>query len=303
MKVTNPECYWLALAHLPGVGGETVKRWLVRLGSVEAMFAAADLTLLALPRFTPVLLAQLRTLTPERLEAEWQQLTQAGIRLLTWDDPTYPALLQRISSAPPVLFIQGEWWPTDESAVAIVGTRQASDAGLRLARCLGKELAERGLTVVSGLASGIDTQAHWGALQAPCGRTLAVLGSGLQAIHPPGNEALAQQIRTRGALLSEVQPTALVSNTQLVARDRLISGLSQALIVVEAPAKSGALYAAANAQKQDRLLFAVPGTAGCEALIRQGAIPLTPSTLDMDHLSRQIRAYTLPARPLAIPLL
>lgn len=119
MKVTNPECYWLSRS-FARCGRETVKRWLVRLGSVEAMFAAGDLTLLALPRFTPVLLAQLRTLTPERLEAEWQQLTQAGIRLLTWDDPTYPALLQRISSAPPVLFIQGEWWPTDESAVAIL---------------------------------------------------------------------------------------------------------------------------------------------------------------------------------------
>jgi DNA processing protein len=160
---------------------------------------------------------------------------------------------------------------------------------------IARELADRGLTVVSGLAIGIDTAAHRGALAAPGGRTLAVPGSGLRAIHPRQNAPLAEAIARRGALLSEVHPNTPVSGPVLMARDRITSGLARAVIVVEAGEKSGSLDTAARARRQGRLLFALPGSPGTDALLAGGGSEaLELQRANPDDLARRIRAHALP---------
>jgi len=212
-------------------------------------------------------------------------------------DASYPMRLREIKSPPALLFGQGELRPEDGEAVAIVGTRKPAAAAAKLTFALSYELADRGFTIVSGLALGLDTQAHQGALQTRFGRTVAVLGSGLDTIHPKSNLALARQICQRGALLSEHPADTPLSPQYLVARDRLISGLSRALIVMETGLDGGAMYAAAFAHQQNRLVLALPGSPGCDALIAHGAVPLDPSNLDLDYLSLQIRTYTPPETP------
>jgi DNA processing protein len=284
--------HWLAISTLPGIGGATAQKLIERFGSVEAVFAAPDEELLRVPRFTAEVVARLRAVSLEAIEAELASLADEGLQVVTWDDEDYPANLRLVYDAPPVLFVRGELRPTDAQAVAIVGTRHPTPQGVAVAERLARELAERGLTVVSGLALGIDTVAHRGALQAAGGRTLAVPGSGLRAIHPRENIALAEAIARRGALLSELHPDTPARGPSLMARDRIISGLSRAVIVVEAEEKSGSLDTAAKARRQGRLLFAVPGSPGTQALITGGAEPLDPQANDLDRLSQRIRTHT-----------
>jgi DNA processing protein len=223
----------------------------------------------------------------ENLEA----LAEAGIDVLSWDDDSYPANLLTVSDAPPLLFVRGALLPADSNAVAIVGTREPSAASAALADKLGCELAQRGLTIVSGLALGIDTAAHTGALEAQRGRTLAVLGSGINAIFPRENIELAEHIAQRGALLSELRPNTPASGPSLMARDRIVSGLSRAVIIIEAQERSGTMDTARRAQAQSRLLIAVPGSPGSDVLLRQGALRLDPQTLDLDTLAERMRAH------------
>jgi DNA processing protein len=218
-------------------------------------------------------------------------------------DPAYPARLREMRNPPAVLYGRGMLRPQDDDAVAIVGTRKPGIAAAKLTFALSYELAERGFTIVSGLALGIDTQAHRGALQARLGRTVAVLGAGLNTIHPKSNAALARQISQRGALLSEHPADTSLAAQQLVARDRLISGLSRALIVMETALDGGAMYAAEFARQQNRLLLALPGSPGCDALIAHGALPLDPASLDLDYLALQIRTHTIPQAPTQMTLL
>jgi len=163
---------------------------------------------------------------------------------------------------------------------------------IEVATIFGRELAARGLTVVSGLALGVDAAAHRGAFEA--GRTLAVLGSGIRFIHPKENTELAEQIVRRGALLSELHPNTPPRGPQLMARDRIVSGLSRAVIVVEAGEKSGSLDTAGRAAKQGRLVFAVPGSAGTDQLIAAGARRLDPASLDFDALADEIFQHPPP---------
>lgn len=211
-------------------------------------------------------------------------------------DPAYPARLREIQHPPAFLYIQGTLKPEDMNAVAIVGTRKPGAAAAKLTFALSYELAQRGFTIVSGLALGIDTQAHRGALQAQLGRTLAVLGAGLNAIHPLRNVMLAQQISQRGALLSEYAADTPFAPQHFVARNRLITGLSCALIVMETDLDGGAMYAAEFTRKENRPLFALPGSPGCDALIAHGAHPLDPVNLDLDYLALHIRTYTPPEK-------
>lgn len=284
--------HWLAIATLPGIGGATARKLIERFGSVEAAFAAPDEELLRVPRFTAEVVARLRAVSLDVLEAELASLADEGLHVVTWDDEDYPANLRPVHDASPVLFVRGELCPTDAQAVAIVGTRQPTSQGVAVAEKLARELAGRGLTVVSGLALGIDTAAHRGALQVTGGRTLAVLGSGLRVIHPRENVTLAEAIACRGALLSELHPDTPPRGPSLMARDRILSGLSRAVIVVEAREKSGSLDTATKACRQGRLLFAVPGSPGTQALLAGDAEPLDPQTSDLDRLSQRIRAHT-----------
>lgn len=289
--------HWLALTHIPGVGGATLRRLLERFGSIEALFAADPAELARVPRLSERAIAALRTVSLEAVEAELAALVQAGITLLTWEDADYPASLHGLSDPPPVLFVRGKLRPQDERAVAIVGSRRADDRGLALAKRLGKALAARGLTVVSGLALGIDTAAHKGALEAPGGRTLAVLGSGLGVIHPRENRALAERIVARGALLSELRPEAPPRGPYLMARDRIIAALGRATIVVEAEEGSGSLDTARRARRLGRPVLACPGSPGTDALLRAGAERLDPEAMDLDALARRLQSPPEPPPP------
>jgi DNA processing protein len=283
--------HWLALSTLRGIGGVTLRKLIERFGDVEAIFDAPDADLLCVPRITTDIVARLRAVSPYDLEAELTSLADEGLQVITWNDAIYPPNLKHVQDAPLLLFMRGELQERDTQAVAIVGTRQPTPQAARLAETLARELAARGLTIVSGLAVGIDTAAHRGALQAENGRTLAVLGSGLRAIHPHQNIPLAEEIVQHGALLSELAPNTRARGANLMARDRIVSGLSLAVIVVEAQGKSGSLDTANKALRQGRLLFAVPDSPGTDALLAAGIEALQPQ-IDFDRLSQRINEYT-----------
>ena len=195
----------------------------------------------------------------DQVEADLTQFKQAGLITITWEDrDNYPTNLLRADDAPPVLYVKGDLSPSDTRAVAIVGTRQPDQSAALFAHNLAFELASRGWTIVSGLALGIDTAAHRGALAAK-GRTLAVLGSGLLKVYPDQNIHLAGDISESGALLSELHPHTTVSAQNLIARNRITSGLSKAVIVVQAHDDSGSVSTARRAWKQGRAVFAAAG--------------------------------------------
>ena len=211
------------------------------------------------------------------LPAERARMAEAGIEVLTARSEAYPSLLRTIHDPPIVLYVWGELKPTDSQAIGVVGSRQSSFYGLETAKKLSYQLAYAGLTVISGLARGIDTAAHQGALAAK-GRTVAVLGCGLSQIYPPENFALAERIADgSGAVISEFPMGVTPDRTTFPMRNRIISGCSLGVLVVEAGLKSGALISAGQAADQGRTVFAVPGpidrpgSQGTNRLIQQGA--------------------------------
>ena len=286
--------HWFALSTITGIGGVTTQKLVTRFGSVEAIFEASSQELVEIPRVTSKTVEQIQDLDWNELEARLRSYAQDGIQMFSWDDDEYPANLREINSAPPLIFVRGQLLPRDEASVAIVGTRNPTPKGLELAKALGRELAHRGLTVVSGLAIGIDSAANRGALEAAGGRTLAVLGSGLGDIHPKRNIPLAETISRRGAVISELHPHTRVRGPQLMARDRIISGLSKGVIVVESQVESGSLDTAKRAQSQGRLLLVVPGSSGNDSLIAEGVEALHPATVDLDGLAARIKAHIFP---------
>lgn len=223
-------------------------------------------------------LAQTVCSAAERLDvhAEIRKADELGIRILTMQDPEYPPLLKAIPDPPCVLYVLGDLLACDENAVAVVGSRGASLYGLSCARKFSIQLSEYGLTIVSGLARGIDTTAHRAALDS-AGRTIAVLGSGLCRIYPPENEQLFAQIAQAGAVISQFPLETPPLPQHFPMRNRLISGLSKGVLVVEASAKSGALITARCACEQGRDVFAIPGevsssnSGGVNGLIKDGA--------------------------------
>jgi DNA processing protein len=210
---------------------------------------------------------------------ELERLQRSGVQAFGWNDPAYPARLRDIQSPPPVLFVKGDLTEADDFAVAMVGTRRASPYGRQAAGLFAGELARRNITVVSGLAKGIDTVAHTSSLEAG-GRTLAVLGSGLDVIYPAENTRLAAQVAESGALVSDFPLGTKPVATNFPWRNRLVAGLSRGTIVVEAGERSGAVITAGFALDQGRDVFAVPGSIfgqssqGTNKLIQQGAAKL-----------------------------
>jgi DNA processing protein len=281
--------HWLALLSIPGIGGATTRRLLERFGDIEAIFTASVDDLASVPRVSRQMAERLKATSFENIEEELAALADEDIDVVTWDDDAYPANLRPVNDAPPLLFVHGVLRAEDAGAVAIVGTREPSAPSADLAERLAAGLAGRAVTVVSGLALGIDAAAHRGALQAEDGRTLAVLGSGLHNVFPRENLELAQTIVRHGAVLSELRPNAPASGMTLMARDRIVSGLSRVVIVVEARERSGSLDTAARARTQGRVLYAVPGSGGTDALLREGARRLDPQALDLDALADQAR--------------
>ncbi|MCX8073190.1 MAG: DNA-processing protein DprA [Candidatus Binatia bacterium] len=209
------------------------------------------------------------------VEEDLRRVQRAAARVITWNDSDYPLLLRHIHDPPPLLYLVGELHPADNLSVAVVGSRHPSSYGFRMARELTQGIVQFGLTIVSGLARGIDAAAHWAALKEG-GRTIAVLGSGVDVIYPAEHRVLAQRIATQGALLSELQMGAQPDAENFPARNRIISGMTRGTIVVEAAEKSGSLITAHAAAEQGREVFAVPGpvgerSRGTHRLIRHGA--------------------------------
>jgi DNA processing protein len=266
------------LSLVPGVGPRIRRRLLSRFGSPAAVLAAAPSDIREVEGVGPKLSGQIAAAAREiDAEAEIALCRQHGIAILTEADPRFPRMLREIPDPPGLLFVRGSLQPEDGLAIGIVGTRHGTSYGLRQAERLAGSLARSGLCIVSGLARGIDAAAHRGALAAG-GRTLAILASGVLSIYPPEHDNLAEEVVAHGALVSEQPPRSAPLAGTFPQRNRLISGLSLGVIVVEAAERSGALITARHAMEQGRDVFAVPGNVdsrasrGCHRLIRDGAI-------------------------------
>ena len=275
MELTDSQRQWLTLALVPGVGSTLFIRLLARFGRPETALRAPEAELAEI--VGPAVAERIRQYR-EFVDVETQErmLRQFGAGLVTMDDPAYPPRLAEIYDPPLVLFIRGELLETDQYAVAIVGTRRPSRYGLEMAEKLAADLAVRGVTVVSGMAEGIDAAAHRGALRAG-GRTIAVVGSGVDQVFPANHAELMRDIIRGGAVVSQFPMGMPAMGGNFPRRNRVISGLAMGLIVVEAGPASGALITARHAAEQGREVFAVPGQAGHansmgpHALIREGA--------------------------------
>jgi DNA processing protein len=266
-----------AFGLVPQCGGASLQALLETFGSAVAAWEAPAQALRAVPGIGSGTAEAIRRFSwRRRLGEEEERVSRAGLHVIVWGDAEYPEALRHIGSPPPVLYLRGTLLPEDGAAVAVVGARHATAYGEDVARGLAGELARRGLSIVSGLARGIDAAAHRGALEAG-GRTLAVLGSGLDRIYPPEHEGLAGEVAGAGALLSEFPMGTAPLKPHFPRRNRIISGLSLGVIVVEASVDSGALITAHHALEQGRDVFAVPGrvharySEGCNRLIKAGA--------------------------------
>lgn len=271
--------FWVGFNLVKGIGPVRLRALLDAFGDIEHAWNAPRRALLA-AGLSPKLVQRLcETRRTVDLDALWTRIQRQGIRVLTWQDADYPRHLRDLEHAPPVLYLRGTLDAADEWAVAVVGTRRPTAYGRQVAEEVARTLAQHGVTVVSGLARGIDAVAHKAALDAG-GRTLAVLGSGVDVIYPPEHRRLAERILTQGALLSDYPPGTQPEASNFPARNRIISGLALAVVVVEAGKESGALITARFAAEQGREVFAVPGniyapqSKGTNRLIQQGAYAL-----------------------------
>lgn len=272
----NNTRYYLGFNIVNGIGPARLDRLIERCGSIEAAWRAKLPDMIAAGLDAKICTALIQAQRTLDLDAELERAERAGIQLLTRDDAGYPAALAQIPAPPPLIYIKGRLEEVDDWSVAVVGTRSPSIYGRDAARRIVGDLAGAGVTVVSGLAIGIDTTAHTAALEAG-GRTIAVLASGLDQVYPERNRALAEQIIAQGALVSEF-PIGTRPIPQLFpVRNRVISGLSLGTLVIEAGIGSGALITVRYALEQGRDVFAVPGqifspkSAGPNQLIRDGA--------------------------------
>lgn len=289
--------YWVGFNLVKGIGAVRFKLLLDHFGSAErAWQAPADA--LAQAGLPPKALENLLTIRKQDdLDQAWERITQQNIEVLTLRDDDYPALLKEIAIPPPVLYIRGALEEGDRWSVAIVGTRRMTTYGHQITQVQAAHLAANKVTVVSGLARGVDAVAHKAALEAG-GRTIAVLGSGVDVIYPSEHRKLAEEISSNGAIISDYAPGTPPEGVNFPPRNRIISGLSLATIVVEAGERSGALITANFAAEQGREVYAVPGnidrvqSKGTNALIRQGARPLLNKEDVLDDLSlNQVVAY------------
>jgi DNA processing protein len=268
---------WLALARVKGLGCVSFKKLVAHFGDPTRALAAAPSELAAIEGLQHDAIAGIVGFSQwAEVDSDLERIRSAGIILVRYTDADYPARLRTIADPPPLLYVKGALTHADDKAVAIVGSRSASDYGRRVARDLARGLASFGFTVVSGMARGIDGMAHETALNCR-GRTIAVLGSGVERAYPPEHDKLYQRIADQGAVISELPLGTKPMTFNFPARNRLISGLSLGVVVVEATEKSGSLITASLAVDQGREVFAVPGevgssrSRGAHRLIRQGA--------------------------------
>jgi DNA processing protein len=289
--------YWVGFNLVKGIGAVRLQGLLNHFGDLAIAWQAPLEGLVAAG--LPLRIAEnvQRVRSGVDLELTWDQIHQKGIQVVIREDPEYPARLKEIDQAPPVLYLRGELRPEDGWAVAIVGTRRVTVYGRQVTEEIAACLAANGVVVVSGLARGVDAIAHDAALKAG-GRTYAVLGSGVDRIYPPEHTRLAERIIAQGALISDYAPGTPPDGVNFPPRNRIISGLSTAVVVIEAGETSGALITASFAGDQGRDVFAVPGnihapqSIGTNRLIQQGAHPL----LKPEDLLEELDLLQVPAK-------
>lgn len=271
---------WLALHLVPGMGPVTCHKLATHFGGPDKVLGASISDLKTVCRLRRESLAALADEGRQNIlalaEEEIRQAADKGVTIISFDDPLYPTLLQNIHDPPPVLYVFGNPEILTCKGIGMVGSRAATHYGRSIARKMADSLARQGFTIISGMALGIDTAAHKGALEAE-GITIAVLGCGLDTVYPPSNHELYKKIGAAGAVVSEYPLGTLPDNFRFPARNRIISGLSLGVVVVEAANRSGSLITASHALEQGREVFAVPGridsvkSAGTHNLLQQGA--------------------------------
>lgn len=271
--------YWIGFNLIKGIGAVRMQGLVAYFGDLESAWKADPAELARAGLGAKLVERVLGARKQVNLDQVWAKIEAQGIQIFTWQDESYPARLREIDQPPPVLYVRGEYLPDDVFAVAIVGTRKVTPYGRQVTEEIASFLAANGITIISGLARGVDVIAHQTALKAG-GRTLAVLGSGVDRIYPPEHRGLAEQMMTRGAIISDYAVGTPPDASNFPPRNRIISGLSLAVVVVEAAETSGALITAEFAAEQGREVFAVPGSIlapqskGTNKLIQNGALPL-----------------------------
>ncbi|TCK16795.1 DNA protecting protein DprA [Thiogranum longum] len=304
--------HWLALAHLHGMGSRRITRLLEAFGTIDAVFSASDAQL-GRAGVPDNCIEGLQQPDRDAIENDLRWNEAPDNHIISLDDPRYPQQLKEIPDPPPLLYVHGDPDYLGQPQLAIVGSRNPTPSGLALAREFAAYLAEFGLTISSGLATGIDAAAHEGALEGH-GSTLAVTGTGLDRVYPACHHELAHRIAGCGALVSEFPPGTPPQAGNFPRRNRIISGLSIGTLVVEAALRSGSLITARLARDQGREVFAIPGSIhnplarGCHALIREGAKLVETGQHILEELAplvpvAQKPAVTLDSKPDETPQL
>jgi DNA processing protein len=302
---------WLALHLIPGLGNIACKNLLMKFGSPESIFSAGLSDLMEVEGVRKEVAERIvkreYTSSPSKVQRSVERL---GARMISCTHPDYPAGLREIHDPPMLLYLKGNDIPPNLTFVAVVGSRNPTPYGMKASEMIGQGLGRRGVGVVSGMARGIDSAAHWGCLEGR-GFTLAVLGTGIDVLYPASNAKLHDKIIEKGALISEFPPGTPPEPKNFPIRNRIISGMSKAVVVVEATLKSGSLITASLALEQGREVLAVPGSVnsfkstGCHFLIKQGARLVENADdildelgLNYDHIPKSDSFKEAPAPPL-----
>jgi DNA processing protein len=291
---------WLALALTPGLGARHAGKLLRELRSPEAIFAAS-LTALESFRLPAAVAQAIHSQSPLRdAEKELAEIRKNGCQLLTWDEPAYPQRLREIYDPPPLLYVRGNPELLDRFSISIVGSRRPTPYGVQMSERLARDLADRGLVIVSGLARGIDSCAHKGALSAVRGATVGVLGSGIDVVYPKENKKLFAQMEERGVIITEFPLGSFPAPQNFPIRNRVIAGMALGVVVVEGAQYSGSLITARLGMEFGREVFGVPGNVtqpasfGPNLLIKQGAKLVTGWEDVIEELPTEIRAQLFP---------
>jgi len=294
--LTGDVKYWVGFSLISGIGRVRLAQLEKYFGNLEGAWQAEPAELKRAGLDSRVV----RTITSTRprlsLEAEMEKLERYGVEVFTYHDSGYPSRLKEIYDYPPILYVRGSLLPEDEWCLAVVGTRRATAYGKQVTEEIVTDLARSKITIVSGLARGIDTVAHQSALEAD-GRTIAVFGCGLDMVYPGENAALARRIREQGALVSEYPPGTKPRAENFPRRNRIMSGLSLGVLVTEAGKTSGAMITARLALEQNREVFAIPGSilspssSGANHLIQEGAKMVNDYTDILEELNLTVVAH------------
>lgn len=291
---------WLALALTPGLGARSAGKLLRQMGSPEAVFNAS-LTSLEAHRLPAAVAQAIHTRQSLSVAAkELAQVQAAGCRLLTWDEPEYPPRLREIYDPPPLLYVRGKIELLSRHSISIVGSRRPTPYGNQMAQRLAKDLANCGLVISSGLARGIDSSAHRGALGSDTGATIGVLGCGIDVVYPKENKKIFEEIAQRGVIITEFPMGTFPAPQNFPIRNRIIAGMGLGVLVVEGAQYSGSLITARLAMEFGREVYGVPGNAtqpssyGPNQLIKQGAKLVTSWEDVIEELPTPVRSELMP---------